>query len=127
MTPRFVGYGVPPGPLLAIWGMETGFGSQRGNQNMLSVVATLAYACRRTEVFTEPFRPAELGATAGKRLQRPPRARPAAGTSMHPVRTAAPAPRGRLSTAASRDGCGHIADTTAQLNCALNPDCAGNA
>ena len=30
-------YGVPPGPLLAIWGMETGFGSQRGNQNMLSV------------------------------------------------------------------------------------------
>ena len=33
-------YGVPPGPLLAIWGMETGFGSQRGNQNMLSAVAT---------------------------------------------------------------------------------------
>ena len=30
-------YGVPPGPLLAIWGMETGFGSQRGNQNMLAV------------------------------------------------------------------------------------------
>ena len=30
-------YGVPPGPLLAIWGMETGFGSQRGNQNMLVV------------------------------------------------------------------------------------------
>ena len=29
-------YGVPPGPLLAIWGMETGFGSQRGNQNMLA-------------------------------------------------------------------------------------------
>src|SRR5882757_4179165 len=28
-------YGVPPGPLIAIWGMETGFGSQRGNQNML--------------------------------------------------------------------------------------------
>src|ERR1700741_3583929 len=46
-------YGVPPGPLLAIWGMETGFGSQRGNQNMLSAVATLAYDCRRTEYFTE--------------------------------------------------------------------------
>jgi membrane-bound lytic murein transglycosylase B len=46
-------YGVPPGPLLAIWGMETGFGSQRGNQNMLSAVATLAYDCRRTEFFTE--------------------------------------------------------------------------
>jgi membrane-bound lytic murein transglycosylase B len=26
-------FGVPPGPLLAIWGMETGFGSSRGNQN----------------------------------------------------------------------------------------------
>ena len=46
-------YGVPPGPLLAIWGMETGFGSQRGNQNMLSAVATLAYDCRRPEYFTE--------------------------------------------------------------------------
>jgi membrane-bound lytic murein transglycosylase B len=46
-------YGVPPGPLLAIWGMETGFGSQHGNQNMLSAVATLAYDCRRPEFFTE--------------------------------------------------------------------------
>jgi membrane-bound lytic murein transglycosylase B len=46
-------YGVPPGPLLAIWGMETGFGSQRGSQNMLSAVATLAYDCRRTAYFTE--------------------------------------------------------------------------
>jgi membrane-bound lytic murein transglycosylase B len=46
-------YGVPPGPLLAIWGMETGFGSQRGNQNMLSSIATLAYDCRRTAYFTE--------------------------------------------------------------------------
>jgi membrane-bound lytic murein transglycosylase B len=46
-------YGVPPGPLLAIWGMETGFGSQHGNQNMLSSIATLAYDCRRPEYFTE--------------------------------------------------------------------------
>jgi membrane-bound lytic murein transglycosylase B len=46
-------YGVPPGPLIAIWGMETGFGSQRGNQNTLSSIATLAYDCRRTEYFTE--------------------------------------------------------------------------
>src|SRR3984893_17298853 len=45
--------GAPPGPLIAIWGMETGFGSQRGNQNMLSSIATLAYDCRRTEYFTE--------------------------------------------------------------------------
>lgn len=46
-------YGVPPGPLLAIWGMETGFGTQRGNQNVLSAVATLAYDCRRPEFFTD--------------------------------------------------------------------------
>jgi membrane-bound lytic murein transglycosylase B len=46
-------YGVPPGPLLAIWGMETGFGRSRGNQNMLSAVATLAYDCRRSAFFTE--------------------------------------------------------------------------
>jgi membrane-bound lytic murein transglycosylase B len=46
-------YGVPPGPLLAIWGMETAFGSQRGNQNTLSAVATLAYDCRRPAYFTE--------------------------------------------------------------------------
>lgn len=46
-------YGVPPGPLIAIWGMETAFGSQRGNQNMLSSIATLAYDCRRPEYFTD--------------------------------------------------------------------------
>src|SRR5919108_5212862 len=46
-------FGVPPGPLLAIWGMETGFGRSRGNQNTLSAVATLAYDCRRSAYFTE--------------------------------------------------------------------------
>jgi membrane-bound lytic murein transglycosylase B len=46
-------YGVPPGPLLAIWGMETGFGADRGRHNVLSAVATLAYDCRRTAFFTE--------------------------------------------------------------------------
>jgi membrane-bound lytic murein transglycosylase B len=46
-------FGVPPGPLLAIWGMETGFGSSRGNQNVLSAVATLAYDCRRSAYFTD--------------------------------------------------------------------------
>nr|WP_246245763.1 lytic transglycosylase domain-containing protein [Mesorhizobium zhangyense] len=46
-------YGVPAGPLIAIWGMETGFGSFTGNQNTLSAVATLAYDCRRTEYFTD--------------------------------------------------------------------------
>jgi len=46
-------YGVPPGPLLAIWGMETGFGAYMGKQNTLSAVATLAYDCRRSEFFTD--------------------------------------------------------------------------
>jgi lytic murein transglycosylase len=46
-------YGVPAGPLIAIWGMETGFGSYMGNQNTLSAVATLAYDCRRSAYFTE--------------------------------------------------------------------------
>jgi membrane-bound lytic murein transglycosylase B len=46
-------YGVPPGVLIAIWGMETGFGSQHGSQHMLSAVATLAYDCRRSAFFTD--------------------------------------------------------------------------
>lgn len=46
-------YGVPAGPLLAIWGMETGFGNFLGNQHTLSAVATLAYDCRRSAFFTE--------------------------------------------------------------------------
>ncbi|HMN72406.1 MAG TPA: lytic transglycosylase domain-containing protein [Rhodoblastus sp.] len=46
-------YGVPPGPLLAIWGMETGFGAVRGHQHLLSAVATLAYDCRRSDYFTD--------------------------------------------------------------------------
>ena len=45
-------YGVPSGPLVAIWGMETAFGSYMGNINILSSVATLAYDCRRSEFFT---------------------------------------------------------------------------
>lgn len=45
-------YGVPPGVLLAIWGMETGFGGFLGNQNIVSAVATLAYDCRRSDFFT---------------------------------------------------------------------------
>ena len=46
-------YGVPAGPLLAIWGMETGFGAVHGNQHALSAIATLAYDCRRSEYFTD--------------------------------------------------------------------------
>jgi membrane-bound lytic murein transglycosylase B len=42
-------YGVPAGPLIAIWGMETAFGKFTGNQNVLAAVATLAYDCRRSD------------------------------------------------------------------------------
>ena len=45
-------YGVPAGPLLAIWGMETGFGGFLGKEHTVSAVATLAYDCRRSEFFT---------------------------------------------------------------------------
>ena len=45
-------YGVPAGPLLAIWGMETGFGSFMGKQNTVSAILTLAYDCRRPDFFT---------------------------------------------------------------------------
>ncbi|MCX7303048.1 MAG: lytic transglycosylase domain-containing protein [Hyphomicrobiales bacterium] len=44
-------YGVPPGVLLAIWGMETGFGASMGKQNTVSAIVTLAYDCRRPDFF----------------------------------------------------------------------------
>lgn len=46
-------FGVPAGPLIAIWGMETGFGSYMGNEHTMSAVSTLAYDCRRSAYFTE--------------------------------------------------------------------------
>jgi membrane-bound lytic murein transglycosylase B len=46
-------FGVPPGPLIAIWGMETGFGHVLGNQKLLPAIATLAYDCRRSAYFTD--------------------------------------------------------------------------
>jgi membrane-bound lytic murein transglycosylase B len=46
-------YGVPPGPIIAIWGFESGFGSIHGNEDALSAVATLAYDCRRSAYFTD--------------------------------------------------------------------------
>ena len=48
-------FGVPAGPLIAIWGMETGFGSYMGKEHTLSAVATLSFDCRRTEYFTDQF------------------------------------------------------------------------
>lgn len=46
-------YGVPAGPLIAIWGMETAFGGFQGDQPVFSALVTLAYDCRRSEFFEE--------------------------------------------------------------------------
>lgn len=45
-------YGVPAGVIIAIHGMETGFGGFMGDSNVVSAIATLAYDCRRSDFFT---------------------------------------------------------------------------
>lgn len=45
-------YGVPAGVLLAIHGMETGFGGFMGSSGVVSAITTLAYDCRRSGFFT---------------------------------------------------------------------------
>jgi len=44
-------YGVPGAALVAFWGLETDFGSDLGKYRAPSAVATLAYDCRRAEMF----------------------------------------------------------------------------
>lgn len=51
-------FGVPAGVLLAIHGMETGFGGFMGNTPVVSAITTLTYDCRRSDF----FRPHALGA-----------------------------------------------------------------
>jgi len=46
-------YGVQKEVLVAIWGMETGFGRNSGNMSVFNSLATLAYDCRRSAFFTE--------------------------------------------------------------------------
>jgi lytic murein transglycosylase len=45
-------YGVPAEVVVAIWGLETDFGSVRGNMSTIRSLATLAYDCRRSDFFT---------------------------------------------------------------------------
>lgn len=45
-------YGVPTGILLAIHGMETGFGRNLGNTPVVDSITTVAYDCRRSGFFT---------------------------------------------------------------------------
>ena len=44
-------YGVPPGVIVALWGMETDFGRMTGNFSVLAALATLAYDGRRSALF----------------------------------------------------------------------------
>ena len=46
-------YGVPGPVLVAFWGLETDFGSDMGKYKAPTAVATLAYDCRRTDMFTQ--------------------------------------------------------------------------
>ncbi len=62
-------YGVPPGPLIAIWGFESGFGNVRGNEDALSAVATLAYDCRRSAFFTDQLNAALKLIDSGRLVQ----------------------------------------------------------
>lgn len=45
-------YGVPSGILLAIHGMETGFGRTLGSTPVVDSISTVAYDCRRSGFFT---------------------------------------------------------------------------
>ena len=51
-------YGVPPGVMLAVWGFETDFGRFQGGYNTRDALVTLAWDCRRPEM----FRPQALAA-----------------------------------------------------------------
>src|SRR3981189_1909442 len=44
-------YGVPPEVIVAIWGLETDFGVNIGKFSTMRSLATLAYDCRRAEMF----------------------------------------------------------------------------
>jgi len=44
-------YGVPPPVVAAFWGLESDFGANMGKDHPLRAVVTLAYDCRRAELF----------------------------------------------------------------------------
>ncbi|MGE0753272.1 MAG: lytic murein transglycosylase [Variibacter sp.] len=46
-------FGVPGAVPVAFWALETDFGGNNGNRPALKSLATLAYDCRRSEMFTE--------------------------------------------------------------------------
>ena len=44
-------YGVPPAVIAAFWGLESDFGANMGNLPTLKSLVSLAYDCRRSEMF----------------------------------------------------------------------------
>lgn len=48
-------YGVEPQFIVALWGIETGFGKYMGNYSLISSLATLAYEGRREAFFKKEF------------------------------------------------------------------------
>lgn len=48
-------YGVPKSVIVALWGIETGFGRNTGKYDIMSALATLAYDGRRSEYFGKEF------------------------------------------------------------------------
>src|ERR1700684_1035087 len=71
-------YGVPGSVVVAIWGLETDFGAGLGGYSMFSALATLAYDCRRSQIYRAELidaltlvqrgllRPSQRGAWAGE-------------------------------------------------------------
>ncbi|MEQ4899025.1 lytic murein transglycosylase [Proteus vulgaris] len=45
-------YGVPSNYIIALWGLESGFGKVQGKEDVVSALATLAFEGRREELFT---------------------------------------------------------------------------
>ncbi len=45
-------YGVPPAIIVAVWGLESDFGAVSGNFDTIRSIATLAFDCRRSDMFT---------------------------------------------------------------------------
>jgi lytic murein transglycosylase len=48
-------YGAPPEMILALWGMESDFGSSRGDRDVLRSLATLAFLHRDNPVYAQEF------------------------------------------------------------------------
>lgn len=46
-------YGVPSAVIVGFWGLETDFGANSGKSPIVGALATLAYDCRRPEMFRE--------------------------------------------------------------------------